>query len=140
MKLLRLDKVELQTLREMGVFHSHPRTRIRAQAIVRLSQGLTLQQTADKFHVHLTASSNGGSAGTSRVWLDCTRGIIPAEGGNGRPSNKMHCARWPKSRAEAPILCCVACRPLMACRPSARRRQGVTCATCVLVTSVIAKV
>ena len=46
MKLLILDKVEQQTLREAGVFHPHPRVRIRAQAIVRLSQGLTLHQTA----------------------------------------------------------------------------------------------
>jgi transposase len=55
MKLLILDEVERQTLREMGVFHPHPRARIRAQAIVRLSQGLTLQQTADEFHVHLNS-------------------------------------------------------------------------------------
>jgi tripartite-type tricarboxylate transporter receptor subunit TctC len=31
----------------MGVFHEHARTRMRAQTIVRLSQGLTLQQVAD---------------------------------------------------------------------------------------------
>jgi len=55
MKLLILDEVEQQTLREMGVFHAHPRVRIRAQVIVRLSQGLTLQQTADEFHVHLNS-------------------------------------------------------------------------------------
>ena len=39
----------------MGVFHPHPRVRIRAQAIVRFSQGLTLQQTANEFHVHLNS-------------------------------------------------------------------------------------
>ena len=55
MKLLILRQVEQQTLREMGVFHPHPRVRIRAQAIVRLSQGLTLQQTANEFHVHLNS-------------------------------------------------------------------------------------
>jgi transposase len=55
MKLLILNAVEQQTLREMGVFHTHARVRIRAQAIVRLSQGLTLQQTADEFHVHLNS-------------------------------------------------------------------------------------
>jgi transposase len=55
MKLLILGKVEQQTLRETGVFHPHPRVRIRAQAIVWLSQGLMLQQTADEFHVHLNS-------------------------------------------------------------------------------------
>ena len=44
MKRLELTLVEVRTLRDMGIFHSHPRTRMRAQAIVRLSQGLTLQQ------------------------------------------------------------------------------------------------
>ena len=55
MKLLILRQVEQQTLREMGIFHPHPRVRIRAQAIVRLSQGLTLPQTANEFHVHLNS-------------------------------------------------------------------------------------
>ncbi|WP_300759460.1 helix-turn-helix domain-containing protein [Janthinobacterium sp.] len=55
MKLLILQQAEQQTLHEMGVFHPHPRVRIRAQAIVRLSQGLTLQQTANEFHVHLNS-------------------------------------------------------------------------------------
>ena len=55
MKLLILWQVEQQTLREMGIFHLHPRVRIRAQAIVRLSQGLTLPQTANEFHVHLNS-------------------------------------------------------------------------------------
>jgi hypothetical protein len=49
MKLLELSKDERRTLREMGIFHAHPRTRMRAQGILRLSQGLTLQQTADEF-------------------------------------------------------------------------------------------
>lgn len=42
MKLPILQQAEQQTLRDMGVFHPHPRVRIRTQAIVRLSQGLTL--------------------------------------------------------------------------------------------------
>jgi transposase len=54
-KRLELTKGEFRTLREMGVFHSHPRTRMRAQAIVRLSQGQTLQQVADEFGVHLNS-------------------------------------------------------------------------------------
>ena len=55
MKLVELSKDEQRTLREMGVFHQHPRTRMRAQGILRLSQGLTLQQTADEFMVHLNS-------------------------------------------------------------------------------------
>jgi len=55
MKLLELSRDEQRTLREMSVFHSHPRTRMRAQGILRLSQGLTLQQTADEFMVHLNS-------------------------------------------------------------------------------------
>jgi transposase len=55
MKRLELTLVEVRTLRDMGIFHSHPRTRMRAQAIVRLSQGLTLQQVANEFAVHLNS-------------------------------------------------------------------------------------
>jgi len=55
MKRLQLTPVEIRTLRDMGIFHSHPRTRMRAQAIVRLSQGLTLQQVANEFAVHLNS-------------------------------------------------------------------------------------
>ena len=55
MKHLDLSGDERRTLREMGVFHPHPRTRMRAQGILRLSQGLTLQQTADEFSVHLNS-------------------------------------------------------------------------------------
>lgn len=55
MKHLQLSEVEQCTLREMGVFHPHPRTRMRAQGILRLSQGLTLQKTADEFGVHLNS-------------------------------------------------------------------------------------
>jgi transposase len=55
MKRLELTEDEQRTLREMGVLHPHPRTRIRAQGILRLSQGLTLQKTADEFGVHLNS-------------------------------------------------------------------------------------
>jgi transposase len=55
MKRLELIEGERRTLREMGIFHSHPRTLMRAQGILRLSQGLTLQQTADEFMVHLNS-------------------------------------------------------------------------------------
>jgi len=53
MKHLELSEDERRTLREVGVFHPHPRTRMRAQGILRLIQGLTLQKTADEFGVHL---------------------------------------------------------------------------------------
>lgn len=55
MKLLELSEDERRTLREMGIFHAHPRTRMRAQGILRLSQGLTLKQAADEFMVHLNS-------------------------------------------------------------------------------------
>ena len=55
MKLLKLAEVEQQTLREMGIHHGHNRTRMRAQAILRLSQGLTLQQTPDEIMVYLNS-------------------------------------------------------------------------------------
>lgn len=101
MKLLILDEVERQTLREMGVFHPHPRARIRAQAIVRLSQGLTLQQTADEFHVHLNSVEawrqrwnrqgliglyEGHHTGRKRKWSaeqqEALRALAQAEGGS----------------------------------------------------------
>jgi len=55
MKHLELTGDEQRTLRKMGVFHPHPGTRLRAQGILRLSQGLTLQKTADEFGVHLNS-------------------------------------------------------------------------------------
>lgn len=101
MKLLILNEVERQTLREMGVFHAYPRVRIRAQAIVRLSQGLTLQQTADEFHVHLNSIEawrqrwnrqglmglyEGHHTGRRRKWTaeqqEALRVLAQAEGGS----------------------------------------------------------
>ena len=55
MKRLELSEDERRTLRDMGIFHPHPRTRMRAQGILWLSQGLTLQKTADEFGVHLNS-------------------------------------------------------------------------------------
>ena len=55
MKQLRLGKVEQQALREMEILHGHCRTRMRAQAILRLGQRLTLQETADEFIVHINS-------------------------------------------------------------------------------------
>ena len=101
MKLLVLQQAEQQTLRDMGVFHPHPRVRIRAQAIVRLSQGLTLQQTANEFHVHLNSIEawrqrwnkqglmglyEGHHTGRKRKWTDqqqeTLRTLAQADGGS----------------------------------------------------------
>lgn len=100
MKLLVLNNVEQQTLREMGIFHSHARTRMRAQAILRLSQGLTLQQTADEFKVHLNSVEQwrqrwskqglvglyeGQHTGRHPKWTpaqqEALRAVVDAEGG-----------------------------------------------------------
>lgn len=55
MKLLELSKDERQTLGKMEIFHPQPRMRMRVEGILRLSQGLTLQQIADEFTVHLNS-------------------------------------------------------------------------------------
>ena len=55
MKRLELSPVECRTLLEMGIYHPHPRTRRRAQGVLRLGQGRTLQQVADEFDVHLNS-------------------------------------------------------------------------------------
>lgn len=100
MKLLLLTKEEQRTLRDMGVYHSHPRTRMRAQGILRLSQGLTLQQTADEFAVHLNSVGRwhrqwkelglsglyeGRHTGRPRKWTvqqrEALRELAEAEGG-----------------------------------------------------------
>jgi hypothetical protein len=52
MKRLKLTSVEVPTLRKMRIILCHLHTRMQAQAIVRLSQGSTLQQVADEFRVH----------------------------------------------------------------------------------------
>lgn len=51
----KLNGNERRTLREMGIYHPHARTRMRAQAIFGLGQGLTPQQVADEFEVHLNS-------------------------------------------------------------------------------------
>ncbi|HSN23555.1 MAG TPA: IS630 family transposase [Methylomicrobium sp.] len=58
MKLVPLTKVERLTLRSMGVSHPDERSRMRAQAILRLDDGLTLQQTANEFMAHLNSVEN----------------------------------------------------------------------------------
>lgn len=55
MKRFHLDQVERQTLTEMGMWHSHPRVRRRAQALVRLSHGIQREQVAQEYGVHLNS-------------------------------------------------------------------------------------
>lgn len=55
MKRLELSEEEKRTLLEMGIYHPHPRTRRRAQGVRMLGNGMTLQQVADEFEVHLNS-------------------------------------------------------------------------------------
>ncbi|OYO29769.1 IS630 family transposase [Janthinobacterium sp. PC23-8] len=55
MKRLELSEEENRTLLEMGIYHPHARTRRRAQGVRLLGQGMTLQQVADEFDVHLNS-------------------------------------------------------------------------------------
>jgi transposase len=59
MKLhLNLSREERRILHKMGIYHPHARTRMRACGMYRLAQGLTLQQVADEFEVHLNSVEN----------------------------------------------------------------------------------
>lgn len=55
MKRLELSEQEHRTLLDMGIYHPHARTRRRAQGVRMLGQGMTLQQVADEFEVHLNS-------------------------------------------------------------------------------------
>jgi transposase len=55
MKRLELSEEEHRTLLDMGIYHPHARTRRRAQGVRMLGQGMTLQQVADEFEVHLNS-------------------------------------------------------------------------------------
>lgn len=55
MKRFNLEEEERRTLFEMGMWHVHPRVRRRAQALVRLAQGVTQTQVAREFGVHLNS-------------------------------------------------------------------------------------
>ena len=55
MKRFDLEEEERRTLFEMGLWHVHARVRRRAQALVRLAQGVTQTQVAREFGVHLNS-------------------------------------------------------------------------------------
>lgn len=55
MKRFCLEEEERHTLFEMGMWHPHPRVRRRAQALVRLAQGVTQTEVAREFGMHLNS-------------------------------------------------------------------------------------
>jgi transposase len=55
MKRFELSKEEHRTLLDMSIYHPHARTRRRAQGVRMLGQGMTMQQVADEFEVHLNS-------------------------------------------------------------------------------------
>lgn len=55
MKRFNLDENERHSLFEMGMWHPHPRVRRRAQALVRLAEGMPRAQLAVEFEVHLNS-------------------------------------------------------------------------------------
>jgi transposase len=55
MKRFLLSEEERRSLFEMGIGHPHPGVRRRAQALVRLAQGITQTQAAQEFGVHLNS-------------------------------------------------------------------------------------
>jgi len=140
MKLLILQQAEQQTLRDMGVFHTHPRVRIRAQAIVRLSQGLTLQQTATEFHVHLNSIEAWRQRWNRQGLMGLYEGHHTGANASGRLSSKRHCAHWRKPTAAVPIVCYGPWRKRKACRPLARKRRDDICTRCSSATSATATV
>ncbi|HEY4541531.1 MAG TPA: IS630 family transposase [Noviherbaspirillum sp.] len=62
MKRFYLEEEERRTLFEMGMWYRHARVRRRAQALVRLAQGVTQTQVAKEFGVHLNSV---------RGWMGC---------------------------------------------------------------------
>lgn len=119
MKGLRLSQEESRTLREMGIYHPHARTRRRAQGVRRLGQGLTLQQVADEFEVHINSVEHwkqcwielglaglyeghhsGRPPSLSRKEETTLRKLAKKEGGTSRSllTRLSETLRWPISR------------------------------------------
>ncbi|WP_374710542.1 helix-turn-helix domain-containing protein [Massilia pseudoviolaceinigra] len=107
MKLLVLSKDERRTLREMGIFHSHPRTRMRAQGILRLSQGLTLQQTADEFMVHLSSVEQWRQRWNRLGLAGLYEGRRTDARRNGQSNRDKRYASWRSLTVEWQQPCCV---------------------------------
>lgn len=85
MKRLELNEEEHRTLLDMGIYHPHARTRRRAQGVRMLGQGMTLQQVADEFEVHLNSVEH---------WRQCwlRLGLVGLYEGrhSGRPPSLSH--------------------------------------------------
>lgn len=120
MKGFILSKEEERTLREMGIYHPHGRTRRRAQGVRRLGEGKTLQQVADEFEVHLNSVEHwkqcwirfgivglyeghhsGRPPALSGKEEATLRNLAQKEGGTSRTLTQQLNAslRWPVSRA-----------------------------------------
>ncbi|MET0961758.1 MAG: helix-turn-helix domain-containing protein [Noviherbaspirillum sp.] len=104
MKRLELTSVEVRTLRDMGIFHSHPRTRMWAQAIVRLSQGLMLQQVANEFAVHLNSVEHWRQHWNKDGLMGLYEGHHSGLLHNGMKRNSKFCVTWPNSKAAQQVL------------------------------------
>ncbi|MFB9246082.1 helix-turn-helix domain-containing protein, partial [Massilia antarctica] len=100
MKRLGLSEDEGRTLREMGIFHPHPRTRMRAQGVLRLSQGLTLQQTADEFGVHLNSVEQWRQRWNKLGLAGLYEGRHTGRG-NGRSNSNRVLASWQTRKVAA---------------------------------------
>src|SRR4029077_8699063 len=118
MKGWSLSREESRTLREVGLYHPHARTRRRAQGVRRLGQGRTLQQVADEFEVHINSVEHWRQCwvklGLVGLYEGCHSGRPPAlsrkqerelcklaekEGGSSGSLLRRWCAheRWPIS-------------------------------------------
>jgi hypothetical protein len=140
MKHLELSEHERRTLHKMGVFHPHPRTRMRAQGILRSSEGVTLQKTADEFGVHMNSVEQWRQRWGSLGWPDRTKGVIPAGRGSGRPSSNRLLASWHNPEAGPWSHCCVRLSKAETMHQSARTRPNVISRRCISRRSAIGTV
>lgn len=60
----------------------------------RLTQGLTLQQVADEFEVHLNSVENCASDGMNLVWSACSKAGTPTGRRNYPRRNDANSATW----------------------------------------------
>jgi len=124
MKHLELSEHERRTLREMGVFHPHPRTRMRAQGILRLSEGLTLQKTADEFGVHLNSVEQWRQRWGKLGLVGLYEGVIAAGEESGRCSSNRHLPNWRNLQVGPWSHCCVRSNKAQASYQSVRTRPS----------------
>jgi transposase-like protein len=80
---------------------------MRAQAIVRLSQGLTLQQGANEFAVHLNSVEHWRQRWNKDGLIGLYEGHHSGRRRNGVKRSSKHCVTWPTNRAALQEPCCV---------------------------------